>query len=121
MLTANESFGSTKPKYYRASEFDREIVLTIKSIERIEFTNEGVTKPKPVLFFEENAQGLVLNKSNWTALALMLGDDTDDWIGAKIALAPATTDFKGSSVRTIKVKRAPQPKAAHAFNDDVGF
>ena len=53
----------------------------------------------------------------------MFGEDTTDWASAKVALYPARVDFKGKTMPTIKLKRAPQPKAAqqHPFNDEVSF
>jgi len=52
----------------------------------------------------------------------MFGEDTNDWVGAKIALYPSRVDFKGRTMPTIKVRR-PQKAAAggHPFNDDVAF
>ena len=41
---------------------------------------------KPVLHFQDMPQALVLNKTNFTALSLMFGEDTKDWVGAKVAL-----------------------------------
>ena len=75
--------------------------------------------------FEETPQGFVVNKTNFTALALMLGEDTNDWIGAKVALYPSRVDFKGKTMPTIKVRRpqkatVPAP-GGHPFNDDVQF
>ena len=67
--------------------------------------------PKPVLSFEETPQGLVVNKTNFTALSMMFGEDTNDWTGAKVALYPSRVDFKGKSMPTIKVRR-PQKAAA---------
>jgi hypothetical protein len=72
------------------------------------------------LSFVETPQGLVLNKTNFSALSLMIGEDTDDWRGAKIALYPGTAEYKGRTMPTIKVKR-PQKAASHPFNDDVAF
>jgi hypothetical protein len=126
MPTAESFFSKPASKYFRASEFNKEMVLTIKDVERVEFTNDGVTSPKPVLSFNETSQGLVLNRTNFAALTLMLGEDSDDWRGAKIALAAATTDFKGRTMPTIKVKRpqkaaAAQASGGHPFNDDIQF
>jgi hypothetical protein len=56
----------------------------------------------------------------------MLGEDTNDWIGAKVALYPSRVDFKGKTMPTIKVRRPQKAAAAaassgHPFNDDVPF
>jgi hypothetical protein len=39
---------------------------------------------------------------------MLLGDDTDEWGGAKITLNPTKVSFKGSSIDTIRIKRAPK-------------
>ena len=96
--------------------------------ERIQLSTsrDGSAAAKPVLHFQDLPQALVLNKTNFTALALMLGEDTNDWTGAKVALYPSRVDFKGKTMSTIKVRR-PQKAAvatasgAHPFNDDVAF
>ena len=118
----SDYYGTATPKYFKATEFPKEIVVTIKSVDRIEFENDGVKTPKPVLSFEETPQGLVVNKTNFTALSMMFGEETNDWTGAKVALYPSRVDFKGKSMPTIKVRR-PQKAAAtgHPFNDDVAF
>jgi hypothetical protein len=65
----------------------------------------------------------VLNKTNFTALALMFGDDSDGWRHARIVLYPSRIEFKGKSMPTIKVKRAPTKTNNNAtpFNEDIAF
>ena len=97
-----------------------------KQSTRPSLRNDGVKTPKPVVSFEETPQGFVVNKTNFTALALMLGEDTNDWTGAKVALYPSRVDFKGKTMPTIKVRRPQKVAAAtasggHPFNDDVQF
>jgi hypothetical protein len=125
MPTANDFFSnSNTSKYFRAGDLNKEIVGTIESVQKAEFkSDDGATQVKPVLHFEDLPQSLVLNKTNFTALSLMFGEDTTDWASAKVALYPARVDFKGKTMPTIKLKRAPQPKAAqqHPFNDEVSF
>jgi hypothetical protein len=125
MPTAADYFKSDS-KYFRASDFTREIIGTIGSVESAEFKNDdGSAAVKPVLHFQDMPQALVLNRTNFTALSLMFGEDTNDWIGAKVALYPSRVDFKGRTMPTIKVRR-PQKAAGpasggHPFNDDVSF
>jgi hypothetical protein len=129
MPTANDYFPKPASKYFRATEFDKEIVLTIAGVSRVEFTNDGVTSAKPVLGFSETDQALVLNKTNFSALAMMFGEDSDDWRGEKVVLYPGVTDFKGRSMPTIKVRRPQKTAAAtaaaarskHPFDDKVPF
>ena len=125
MPTAADYFKSEN-KYFRASDFTKEIVGTIGGVESAEFKNDdGSAAVKPVLRFQDQPQALVLNKTNFTALSLMFGEHTSVWVGAKVALYPSRVDFKGRTMPTIKVKR-PQKAAApasggHPFNDDIAF
>ena len=121
--TAKDYF-KTESKYFRASDFTKEVIGTIEKVESSEFKNDdGGTAVKPVLHFQDIPEALVLNKTNFSALSLMFGEDTNDWIGAKVALYPSRVDFKGRTMPTIKVRR-PQKAAAssgHPFDDDVAF
>jgi len=123
MPTAKDYF-KTESKYFRASDFSKEIICTVESVDSCEFKNDdGSAAVKPVLHFQDMPQALVLNKTNFTALSLMFGEDTNDWIGAKVALYPSRVEFKGNVMPTIKVKRAPTKANNNAtpFNDDISF
>ena len=114
MPTASDYFQTPASKYFRAGDFTKELIGTIQSVDRAEFKNDdGSAAAKPVLHFQDLPQALVLNKTNFTALSLMLGEDTNDWTGAKVALYPSRVDFKGKTMPTIKVRR-PQKRAATA-------
>jgi len=122
MPTAKDYF-KTESKYFRASDFPKEIICTIGSVDSCEFKNDdGGAAVKPVLHFKDMPQALVLNKTNFTALSLMFGEDSDSWAGKKIALYPSRVEFKGKTLPTIKVKRPQKAAAApsgHPFDDEV--
>jgi len=125
MPTAKDYF-KTESKYFRASDFSKEIICTIESVNSAEFKNDdGGTAVKPVLHFQDLPQALVLNKTNFTALSLMFGEDTKDWIGAKLALYPSRVDFKGRTMPTIKVRRpqraVPASSSGHPLDDNIQF
>jgi hypothetical protein len=114
-------------KYFRAGDFTKELVGTIQSVDRTEFKNDdGFAAAKPVLHFQDLQQALVLNKTNFTALSMMFGEDTNDWTGEKVALYASRVDFKGKLMPTIKLRRPQKAAVApasgtHPFNDDVTF
>lgn len=64
---------------------------------------------KPVLYFVGKEKGIVLNKTNAQNIAVVYGDDTNDWTDQELVLFPAMVDFQGKTVEAIRV-RAPQPK-----------
>jgi hypothetical protein len=127
MPTASDYFQTPASKYFRAGDFTKELVGTIRSVDRTEFKNDdGSAAAKPVLNFQDLPKALVLNKTNFTALSLMFGEDADGWVGEKVALYPSCVDFKGKTMPTIKVRRPQKVAAAtasggHPFNDDVQF
>ena len=125
MPTASDYFQTPASKYFRAGDFTKELVGTIRSVDRTEFKNDdGSATAKPVLHFQDLPQALVLNKTNFTALSLMFGEDTNDRAGEKVALYPSRVDFKGKTMPTIKVRRprkAATASGGHPFDDDVAF
>ena len=122
MPTASHYFQTPTSKYFRAGDFTKEIVGTIESVDSVEFKNDdGSAAVKPVLHFEDVPQALVLNKTNFTTLALMFGENTDDWVGAKVALYPSRVDFKGKTMPTIKVRRPQKAPARHPLDDNIPF
>lgn len=75
---------------------------------------------KPALHFQRaefdwfpKDKPLILNKTNSNNIALIYGDDTDDWTGKELVLYPTMVDFQGRSVAAIRV-RGPKPKNAAA-------
>lgn len=59
---------------------------------------------KPVLYFIGKEKGMVLNKTNANVIAMMFGDDTDNWAGGEVELFPTETDFQGKRVDAIRVR-----------------
>lgn len=91
---------------------------------------------KAVLYFQGADKGVVMNKTNASAIADVYGGDTDNWAGKEVEIFSAKVQFKGQTVDGIrmravvaavagavpggtkKVQRAPAPQAAPAPNDD---
>ena len=127
MPTASDYFKLLRANIFALSILPKRLLARSGSVDRTEFKNDdGSAAVKPVLHFQDMPQALVLNKTNFTALSLMFGEDTDDWIGAKVALYPSRVDFKGRTMPTIKVRRPQKAAAApasggHPFDDDVAF
>ncbi len=93
-------------KYVRAIDLsNRDIRLTITSVNQEDIDNDGSTKP--VLYFNGTAKGLVLNRTNAHTIADMLGSETDNWLGQTITLFPTKTDFGGKRVDCIRVRDLP--------------
>ncbi len=88
-------------KYLRASDLDGDTPVTMKSL----IVGEISQEEKPVLYFREEAKGLVLNKTNGKTIGSLHGSETDDWPGKKIILYSTEVDFRGEIVDAIRVRR----------------
>ncbi len=79
------------------------IDVTVRGLTQEEVGQER--EIKPVLWFEEEKKGLILNKTNWQNITKILGsEDSDDWKGKKIQLFTAAVQFGGKEVDAIRVR-----------------
>ncbi len=93
----------------------QDLVLTIAGVTMEEVGQER--QMKAVLGFEKTDKCLVLNKTNGLTLASLHGNETDAWIGKRIALFPTRVPFGGKLVDTIRI-RIKVPAASAADKDD---
>lgn len=92
--------------YLKATDLqDRNVMV---KMDRVSLEKIGEDE-KPVLYFVGKEKGMVLNKTNAQNIAIVYGDDTNDWRDQELVLFPAMVDFQGKTVEAIRV-RAPQPK-----------
>ena len=88
-------------KFVKASDLQgREQVVTIREV-RLENIRGG---KKPTLYFDGKKKGMILNKTNATAIAAMYGGETDAWVGKALTLYPTMVEFQGGMVESIRVK-----------------
>lgn len=104
-------------KYLKAADLNGARVRV--TIDRVVFEEIGQGEDKdrkPVLYFKGKEKGVVMNKTNATNIALMYGDEMDDWAGVSVELFPAMVDFQGRSVEAIRIRPirpdVKQPAAA---------
>jgi hypothetical protein len=63
---------------------------------------------KPVLYFENQDKGLVLNATNIDALVAIFGtDESEAWIGHVVELFTTGTTFQGRQTLGIRVRAVP--------------
>jgi hypothetical protein len=80
-------------------------VVTIAAV-RMERVGQRQTS-KPVVTFVGKTKGLILNKTNATTIAQLLGtEDTEQWAGRQVRLYATDTTFGKDTVRCIRVKAA---------------
>lgn len=111
-MNINEAFPS---KYLKASDIPEEGQTVI--ISAIEEEEVGRDKEmRPVLYFEGEEKGIVLNKTNATNISKLYGYETDDWVGKKVLLGTAWVDFNGQSTEGIRVYPPKRSSANKPLN-----
>ena len=93
-------------KYLKADDCNGgELTFTIQElvIEDIS-TLEGDDESKPVLHFMETKKGLVLNRTNWAAIATLYGEESDDWKMKPITLHAPSGLYFGKIQPALRVK-----------------
>ena len=90
------------------------VPMTIKSVVMESVPDgRGSKLSKPIVHFRESDKSLVLNKSNSRAIAGILGSDTDNWIGKRIALTGEHGKWFGKQqTRVVVLDSAPPAKKA---------
>src|SRR5215470_5849844 len=63
---------------------------------------------KPVVYFR-TGKPFVLNQVNWTTLEEKLGEDTDNWTGARVRLCVQKVQFGGKMVDGIRFDAVARP------------
>ena len=98
------------PHLEAADLADAEKVVTIRGVD---FHDVGEERAKKgVVYFQEFARAMVLNRTNLKRIVALHGNDTDSWPGKRITLYPSETDFGGRTVPCIRVREeAPKGKA----------
>ena len=79
-------------------------LVTISHVTMDKFEDET----KAVLHFSGKDRGLVLNKTNWSMLELLTGqDDSDAWVGFQVQLTVQPVPFQGKVVPAIRIQAPP--------------
>ncbi len=103
-------------QYLRTEDFQSPRTLTITGVEMEDVG--GAQTPgevKPVLQFEEENRGFVLNKTNFAWLADNLGEDSESWIGKQVELYQTETNYGGKLVPCTRIRAAEQQSADVPF------
>ena len=115
----SEAFQSN---YFKASDIKdagNSLQLTIAKVDMAELGQGQDKEVKPVMEFEGEEKGIVLNKTNFSSCAAIFNsEDSDDWIGGDIILTTRMVEYQGKVSPAIRVdieaSSALQPGAAPA-------
>jgi len=111
-MNVNELFPSRFLKYTDLK--GREVTLTIASVSMEDIGMGAQKTRKAIVRFEGTTKGLVLNKANAALIEALYGAETSAWVGQRITLCPATTQFQGKDTPCVRV-RPTKPGAVDAF------
>lgn len=116
-MNINSAFPS---KYLKADDADEDLIVTIKGV-KMETVGQGAkAELKPIVFFNEVAKGLVLNKTNAKMIEKIAGDpDTDGWTGTKVRLIATEVEFQGDLVMALRVRDVKKAGAAKKKSADA--
>ena len=95
-------------KYLAGDDLDSPVTVTIDRVvlESFRDPRTRVETQKPVMYFHKAKRGLIVNRTNWRAIADQYGDESDNWPGKRIVLAPMMVDAYGKRTRAIRVRKA---------------
>jgi len=94
--------------FLKAEDVKQGLIATIRFVQMEEIGQDKTEKP--IAYFSEVLQGLVLNKTNWESIVLITGqDDSDNWPGHQVYLFQQMVSFQGKSMPGIRVQMVPQP------------
>lgn len=97
-MDINSAFPSN---YLKAGDLGgRSFRLVIKDVANEEIGGDH----KLVIYFEKTDKGVVLNKTNATAIAQAYGNETDKWRGQAAEVFPSMTMFNGQNVACIRMR-----------------
>lgn len=104
---------TTPSNYLKHSDLpdDHDTVVTISGYAEEEIGQGDQKRKKWVVYFKEIDLGLVLNKTNGTAICkALLTDEMDNWKGHQISLwVKDDVEFQGDIVSAIRVRiKAPK-------------
>jgi len=106
--------------YLRCADLQgRDCVITIKRVQMDTLKTDRGNERKPVVFMEGTKKKWVLNKTNAKTIAKLYGNETDAWVGKKVALFGTTCEAFGETVDCVRVRPSePQTKQDGGMTDD---
>lgn len=57
-----------------------------------------------VLSFEKTDKRMVCNKTNANRIAVLYGEETDDWVGKTVTIGSEFVEFQGRTVKGLRIK-----------------
>lgn len=114
-MNANEMYPS---KYLKSSDIGEHTpIVTISNVVVEKLGTEDEVENKPVIYFDAKDKGLVCNKTNWSTLIGLFGEETDQWINKRIKIMTAEVAFKGKMTLAIRISSIKVPQIISAKSE----
>ena len=97
-------------KFMKSVDVKEKPIIAVISHVEMEVVGQGADQKKKPVMHLEGHKPMVVNATNWDALADALGDDSDEWAGHKIKIRSAKTQYQGKSVDGLRVEAIVAPK-----------
>ena len=106
-------------KYLTGDDLDGDVTVVIERVVLEPFRDPRTRQEtrKPVMYFQRAKRGLIVNRTNWRAVAELYGDESDHWTGKRITLTSTMVDAYGKQTKAVRVRPgrpAPPPLAETA-------
>ncbi|HSB89533.1 MAG TPA: hypothetical protein VLD63_05850 [Anaerolineales bacterium] len=102
-------------RYLTGDDLDGDVTVVIDRVvlEPFRDPRTRLETRKPVMYFQRAKRGLIVNRTNWRAVADLYGDESDNWTGKRITLTSTMVDAYGKQTRAVRVRpvRPPAPAA----------
>ncbi len=91
-------------KYLNATDVGNGVFkLTVVSVVMEKMENDGAMKP--VMSFQGAQKSMPINATNWDNMAVVYGDESDNWIGKQIEMyTEATRMPNGTPTRGVRIR-----------------
>lgn len=92
--------------YLKADNLKAPQVVTIRTVKLEELKRGDKTQARPVLYFKEFEQGMILNATNNNILRALFGsDESDEWAGKQVELyVKADVEFAGKIMPGLRLR-----------------
>lgn len=109
-------------KYLRAADLQKPgirlpVNVRIARVTQEELGGDDRAKEiKPVVYFHGKEKGLVVNRTNGDELAVLLGEETDDWPGRVVGLTVQRVRMRNDMVWGLRIVAAVRPEQQQQQN-----
>jgi len=92
---------------------NRKFAFTVARV--VQEVMENGRETKPVMYFVGKEKGMVVNSGNWDAMAIVWGDESDNWTGKTVELfALPTQTPAGQATLGCRIRAIVDPSQAGA-------